>query len=113
MEILSLPMGWYARGSKYSNPSTEIIEKMRTVYESATANYPDVLKVKDVCEITGYGESTVIKWCKQKLFRRFFIRQRYKIPKESLIEFMMSPRFRGISVKSEKHKEYIEQMQDL
>ena len=113
MDLLSLPTGWYASGCKSGKPSPEILNKMRTVYENATADYPDVLKVKEVCEITGYGESTVIKWCKKNAIRCFLIRQKYKIHKESLIEFMMSERFRRISKKSERHKEFIEQMQDL
>ena len=113
MDLLSLPTGWYASGCKSGRPSPEILEKMRTVYENATADYPDVLKVKEVSEITGYGESTVIKWCKKNAIRYFLIRQKYKIPKEYLIEFMMSARFRRIGGKSEKHKRYIEQMQNL
>lgn len=113
MDILSLPTGWYARGSKYGKPSQKIMDRMRLVYENAATDYPDVLNVKEVCEITGYGETTVSRWCKQRLVQRFFIHQRYRIPKESLIEFMMSARFRRISVKSDKHKDYIEQMQDL
>ena len=62
MELLSLPMGRYAGGSKSGKPSSEIIEKMRRAYDKATMDdCLDALKAKDVCEITGYGEPALIK----------------------------------------------------
>lgn len=88
--------------------SSNINEKMLAYYESQLEKYPDVMNVKQIAEFTGYVETTVVGWCNAKKLHSFCIRRTYKIPKQSLLEFMMSIEFRDIRVKSKKHKEIIE-----
>lgn len=80
---------------------------MRQLFTDILIPYPELLSVSDVVEITGYCSTTVVNWCEKQYIHRFLIRRKYLIPKESLLNFMMGERFRKISVKSDKHREYI------
>ena len=51
-------------------------------------------------------ESSVAKWCSKQELKSFFIRQKFKIPKEYLLDFLVSKYFIGIAVKSEKHQKF-------
>lgn len=107
------PAGWY-KGSyhgEFIQLPPEVAEKMRAYYEEITRDYRDVLSVGDVCEITGYNSTTVVNWCSKKYIHRYLIRKKYHIPKLSLLDYMMSIRFRGIRIKSKKHLAYIEELQ--
>ena len=71
--------------------------------EEICAPYPDLLTMKNVMKLTGYTEKTVGTW-KAKGFIMWFRNDKaYFIPKEHLIEFMMSTHFRGIAHKSSEH----------
>lgn len=85
------------------------LTRMRQFYEALLQNYPDVLSVRQVAQFTGYGESSVAKWCSKQELKSFFIRQKFKIPKDYLLEFLVSRYFIRIAVKLEKHQKLIEQ----
>ncbi len=67
--------------------------------------YPDVLSVDEVVEITGYGSSSVVKWCKKEDLQHYCIGRKFFVPKTWLQEFMLSERFWGIHVKSHIHRQ--------
>ena len=67
--------------------------------------YPDVLSVDEVVEITGYGSSSVVKWCKKENLQHYCIGRKFFVPKIWLQEFMLSERFWGIHVKSHIHRQ--------
>ena len=67
--------------------------------------YPDVLSVDEVVEITGYGSSSVVKWCKKENLQHYCIGRKFFVPKTWLQEFMLSERFWGIHVKSHIHRQ--------
>ena len=113
------PDGWYKPNGKINQIriasivpplSPECIERMRELFIDILTPYPDLLNVSDIVEITGYCSTSVVNWCEKRYIHRFLIRRKYLIPKESLLDFMISERFRKISVKSEKHRSLIEQI---
>lgn len=67
--------------------------------------YHDVLSVDEVVEITGYGSSSVVKWCKKEDLQHYCIGRKFFVPKTWLQEFMLSERFWGIHVKSHIHRQ--------
>ena len=67
--------------------------------------YPDVLSVDEVVQITGYGSSSVVKWCKKEDLQHYCIGRKFFVPKTWLQEFMLSERFWGIRVKSHIHRQ--------
>ena len=61
-ELYSAPRGWY--GTHYvSSLSKELPEetlsKMHDYYEKLLSDYKDVITVREVVELTGYGRTTV------------------------------------------------------
>ena len=67
--------------------------------------YPDVLSVDEVVQITGYGSSSVVKWCQKEDLQHYCIGRKFFVPKTWLQEFMLSERFWGIHVKSHIHRQ--------
>ena len=67
--------------------------------------YPDVLSVDEVVQITGYGSSSVVKWCKKEDLQHYCIGRKFFVPKTWLQEFMLSERFWRIHVKSHIHRQ--------
>ena len=72
-------------------------------YEQQLANYPDVLTVAQVCEVTGYQRHTILKWCSKGLLKTILQTPKYMIPKVWLLEFVASDSFNEISRKCGKH----------
>ena len=118
-ELYKAPDGFYTRDGCKKAPSFEDVftkedlTNMRQYYEILLKDYPDVLNVRRVAQFTGYGESSVAKWCSKQELKNFFIRQKFQIPKEYLLDFLVSRYFIGIAVKSEKHKKFNEQLKKL
>ena len=118
-ELYKAPDGFYMRDGCRKAPSFEDVftkedlTSMRQYYEMLLKDYPDVLNVRQVAQFTGYGESSVAKWCSKQDLKNFFIRQKFQIPKEYLLDFLVSRYFIGIAVKSEKHKMFNEQLKKL
>lgn len=113
------PVGWYKPDGKMNQTriasivpplSPECIERMRQLFIDILTPYPDLLNVSDIVEITGYCSTSVVNWCEKRYIHCFLIRRKYIIPKESLLDFMLGERFRTISLKSEKHRDYIDQI---
>ena len=72
-------------------------------YRFLLKEYPDVLEVKKVSEITGYGIPVISRWCNKGKVKYFSIRAMNMIPKIYLIDFFCSNAFRTIPRKSEWH----------
>ena len=118
-ELYKAPDGFYKGNGCRKAPSFDEVfvkddlTRMRQFYEALLQNYPDVLSVRQVAQFTGYGESSVAKWCGKQELKSFLIRQKFQIPKEYLLDFLVSRYFIGIAVKSEKHKKFNEQLKKL
>ena len=76
---------------------------LRTFLKMKIASYRDVLTPKEVGEITGYSFKTVNHWCVKEELKCFLIFNKFQIPKEYLLDFMVSERYILIAKKSPKH----------
>ena len=82
-------------------------------YENKLIEYPDVMDIYEVAEFTGYNKNSVIRWCKKGHLKHFIILQKYKIPKEYLLDFLVSEYYSSIIVKSAKHIMFDRQFHEL
>lgn len=87
--------------------------RMRQYYERLLKNNLDVMSVEQGAQFTGYNKNSVSRWCGKKELKCFYIKQRYQIPKEYLLDFLVSRYFIGIAVKSVKHQRFNEQIRKL
>ena len=114
-ELYRPPEGFYKK--KQSELNRALTEDdlliMRQFYEAALKHYPDVLTTKQISEFTGYGESSVVRWCSKQQLKNFYIKRRFSVPKEYLVDFLVSWHFIGISVKSETHRKLNDQINVL
>ena len=107
------PSGWYYNYPKHKKPASSLERKLnykgeerllaKEWYEQQLANYPDVLTVAQVCEVTGYQRHTILKWCSKGLLKTILQTPKYMIPKVWLLEFVASDFFNEISRKCGKH----------
>lgn len=85
-ELYRPPEGFYKK--KQSELNRALTEDdlliMRQFYEAALKRYPDVLTTKQISEFTGYGESSVVRWCGKQQLRSFYI-----LPSEKAFAYKM------------------------
>jgi chromosome partitioning protein len=84
--------------------SDDYTENMREFYIKHFEKYPDVGSISDVVKMTGYDRNTIIRWIHNHNLKIFRKSGAYYIPKITLIDYLVSPNYRGISVKSAKHR---------
>ena len=108
-EVFKAPTGFYKqRGDKKAPAFDDVftsndLKRMRQFYELLLRDEPDVMSVAQVARFTGYHRNSVARWCSRQELKCFQIRQRFHIPKEYLLEFLVSKHFIGITVKSKQH----------
>lgn len=118
-ELYKAPDGFYGgQGCKKAPSFDEVFSKaaltsMRQYYEKLLSKQPDVMTVEQVANLTGYCKSSVGQWCRKQELMSLFTRQRYHIPKECLLDFLVSKYFIGIAVKSPKHQNFNKQISIL
>ena len=118
-ELYKAPNGFYKSAGCKKAPSFDKVFKkddlaaMRSYYEKHLTKYPDVMSVKQVSKFTGYCKTAVRAWCNKQEVKCFLIRQQFQIPKECLLDFLVSKYFIGIAVKSSKHKAFNIQIKAL
>ena len=107
-EFYAVPEGWYKESGRtvrqhYSSEIKIDGEDLHEYYRFLLKEYPDVLEVKKVSEITGYAIPVINRWCNKGKVKYFSIRAMNMIPKIYLIDFFCSNAFRTIPRKSEWH----------
>ena len=118
-ELYKAPDGYYSGGYLGKAPSFDEVftkkdlDRMRSFYKKELKDCPDVMTTLEVAKITGYCKNSVGKWCSKKELKSLFIKQRFQIPKEYLLDFLVSRHFIGIAVKSKKHKQFNKQIRNL
>jgi len=118
-ELYKAPEGFYkGNGCKKAPSFDEVFTKqdltrMRDFYKKQLIRYPDVMTVFQVAEFTGYGTTSVGRWCSKQELKCFFMKQRFQIPQEYLLDFLVSKYFIGIAVKSAKHQKFNEHIRSL
>ena len=68
---------------------------------------PDLLSVHDLADLLGYGETTIINWCNRDWLFYYTVGRKYYVPKELLIQFLMSDMAMKIRRKSLSHQTLI------
>lgn len=99
--------GWYG-GNENRNLPYRLVrvkrnKKTEVQLTQLLKEYPDLLKPVDVSKVTGYSQKTVFAWCKTDKLHHFEVRKAFLIPKLSLLDFMMSDKFKGIKVIKENY----------
>lgn len=73
----------------------EIVHMKRVEYERMFADYPDVVTLPVFRKMLGgIGDSTARKLMQENRVEHFMIRMTYYIPKEKVIDYLMSPHYR-------------------
>lgn len=78
--------------------SSESESVLRRYFEYIYADYSDVVGSWDVSGMTGLNHNTVLKLLKKKEIQSLTVGTKYKIPKQFVLAFVISPRF--INMKS-------------
>ena len=88
--------------------SEQVASFMHEYYEQLIRSERDILRVSDICKITGYGKTIVNTWFLSGNLRYVVIRGAKHTTKENLIDFMSSDAFDKIFKKSDWHLQQIE-----
>jgi len=83
----------------------DYISFMRRFYVKRLKGFPDLLTVSDISEITGFVEQSVQRWIGRAYMKAFVKRRGFHVPKESLIDFLVSPVYNSIQDRSEVQKD--------
>lgn len=83
---------------------------MHEYYSHLLSSEKEILRVSDVCRITGYGKTAVNTWFMSGSLIYVVIRNAKHTSKESLIDFMSSDAFDKIYRKSDWHLRQIDAM---
>ena len=87
-------------GRCHSEPTIRLLEK---TLSCVLEEYPDVLEIPQVMEITGYKHQTILNWCNKDKVEHFLIRMRCMIPKTSLMEYLTADGFHAINAESKAY----------
>lgn len=79
------------------------VEIRRQYYKNKMRQYPDVIEAKDIRAITGYGKETIRNWIKSEKILGVISRKHFKVAKEDLLDFLVSPYYETIIRKSKTH----------
>ena len=95
--------------SRYLNEGLdEYTKNLKFYYENLFKTEPELLTFKDIRRITGYAKASIQRWIGNNELEAFKIKYAFIIPKECLIVFMISKRFRSITRKNSVHKAQIQ-----
>ena len=104
------PKNWYSRNAREVKlipgsplpvlPSDAIV----AYYRNALTAYPDVLDINQVCNLTGYSRDTVKMWLRDGPLKSFLVKNKRRIPKTFLLDFVASDFYSQIIAKSRRHQ---------
>lgn len=80
---------------------------------SIIEKYRDLLTVEDVAGFTGYEPCSVAHWCNRGVLENFKVKRKYYIPKEYLLDFLISDYFISIRQKTKEHKAFIKKFKAM
>ncbi len=100
-EIYSAPKYWYkGRSSRYvscvdykdvlAELSRYEKDAFRKYIRNKLSGYEDLMSVADICEVIGYSNYTIQRWCKEKKIKAFCVSRKYLIPKRYFADFILS-----------------------
>ena len=83
------------------NMTDKIKEKVIKYYSAKLAKYPDVFFIKDITEITGYSNKTVLELIHCLDISVTIIRCMQAISKDELIELLSSSQYQGMKIRNQ------------
>ena len=87
--------------------SEQVAFSMHDYYSHLLRSEKEILRIADICRITGYGKTIVNVWFLSGNFRYVIIRGAKHTTKENLIDFLSSDDFDKIFRKSDWHLKQI------
>ena len=69
-------------------------------YGKLLKNYPDLLDIERVIELTGYSRITFRTWCRKGELKPIMIQPKFLFPKQFVLELLTSEFYENISTKS-------------
>ena len=103
------PVYRYSKTAFSATPlSDSVIAFMHEYYSQILRSEKEILRVIDICRITGYGKTAINNWFLSGDLHYVVIRGAKHTAKESLIDFLSSDNFDKIFRKSDWHLQQIE-----
>jgi DNA-binding transcriptional MerR regulator len=81
--------------------STESMEDLRRYFEYIYDEFPDVVNIFDLGEMTGLSHVTLLRYVKQGIIQSLLVDRRLMIPKQYVADFVTGHRFLNIKSNSE------------
>ena len=85
-------------------------KRIKKYYKEKLKPYDDLISSKDIIEITGYGKEAIRNWIKSEKILGVVCRGKFRIAKDDLLDFLISPYYFGIVRKSKTHIEDFEKI---
>ena len=86
------------------------VELVRSYYTIKMKDYPDVITSIDIQVVTGYSKEIIRRWIKSDKIIGCVSRKKYRMAKDDLIEFLISPYYAKIIRKSKTHIQDFKQL---
>jgi len=86
------------------DPESFYMKQLRRFYTHKYKNHSDMLLIKDVAVITGFGKTTIVNWMNNGRLKGYNKGRIYRIPKIYLIDFVCGSYYRKIIRKSKIQK---------
>lgn len=96
-----------SKGPRVSYSSTILQgqeDEVRRYFQYIYAEFPDMLNSFDLTEMTGLSRKTMLEMLKRGDVQSLFVNNRYMVPKEYMLNFVVSPKFLDIKSNSEDFK---------
>ena len=78
-------------------------DQLKAFYTKKLSEYPDMLFISEISEITGYPHKRIVAWIQNEKIFSLKKDNRYIIPKSILINFISSSYYNYLHVMSQKH----------
>ena len=86
------------------------VELVRSYYTIKMKDYPDAITSIDIQVVTGYSKEIIRRWIKSDKIIGCVSRKKYRIAKDDLIDFLISPYYAKIIRKSKTHIQDFKQL---
>lgn len=86
---------------------------MPRIYDKHLSPYSDLLSVKDIQQITGFSSSAIVRWISIGILKAFQPGKQYTVPKDFMLDFLISPYYRRIRRKTPVQKELMDTFERL
>ena len=88
-------------------------KRIKKYYEDKLKPYDDLITSKDIIEITGYGKEAIRNWINSEKILGVIYRGKFRIAKDDVLDFLISPYYFSITRKSKTHIEDFEKIGGL